>query len=147
MSIKLHTIEEGDFDLWVALRLELWPYHTRQSLLEEAKEIYATSSRGAFLAFYEGSIAGFIECSVRSEAPGCAADRIGYVEGWYVKPEFRGRDIGKTLLERAENWSKQQDCTEMASDTELMKFPLSLEAHTALGYSIVDDKLHFTKAL
>ena len=69
-------------------------------------------------------------------APGCTTDRIGFLEAWYVDPDWRGRGMGRALVARAEAWARAAGCREMASDTE-PAYPLSPAAHAALGYEEV----------
>ena len=101
--MDIRSIRKTDLEIWSRLRLELWPEHSLESLLEEARKIYENSNEDAFLAFYKGEISGFVECSIRTEAPECKTNNIGYVEGWYVKPECRKLGIGRKLLEKAEH--------------------------------------------
>jgi len=51
---------------------------------------------------HDGSLIGFIEVSLRSHADGCDPSHpVGFIEGWYVKPVFRGKRIGARLLREA----------------------------------------------
>lgn len=85
-----------------------------------------------------GHIAGFIEVGLRSHADGCDPSRpTGYIEGWYVAPPYRRRRIGAKLVAAAEEWSRNQGCTEMASDAWLDAID-SQRAHEALGFEVVD---------
>ena len=77
-------------------------------------------------------------------APGCTTDRIGYLEGWYVDPDWRHHGIGRALVQAAEAWAARQGCTEMASDTD-PTYPASPPAHAALGY--VEVQRYFRKEL
>jgi aminoglycoside 6'-N-acetyltransferase I len=82
-------------------------------------------------------LCGLVEVSIHSSAPGCHTDRIGYLEAWYVDPDWRGRGVGRELVARAEAWAKAEGCLEMASDTTPF-YPLSPAAHAALGYEEVE---------
>ena len=45
-----------------------------------------------FVAEADGKVVGFIEVGLRSHADGCDARRpLGFIEGWYVEPQQRGR--------------------------------------------------------
>ena len=89
---------------------------------------------------------GFIELNIRNYAEGCATNRVGYVEGWYVEPHARRRGIGRALFAAGEAWARAQGCTEMASDTELDN-EISFAAHRALGYAETDRIICFRKEL
>ena len=36
-------------------------------------------------------VSGLVEVSIHDSAPGCETDRIGYLEAWYVDPDWRGQ--------------------------------------------------------
>ncbi len=85
----------------------------------------------------DGKLCGLVEVSIRTSAPGCGTDHIGYLEAWYVDPDVRNHGVGRALVERAEVWARAEGCTEMASDTT-PDYPLSPAAHAALGYAEVE---------
>ena len=58
-----------------------------------AKEAYFRQGDAIFLALEDGNAVGFIRLSSRE---GCF-----WVEDIYVRPEFRGRVIGRALVKRA----------------------------------------------
>ena len=87
------------------------------------------------LAFDEqGQAIGLIELSIRAYAEGCATDRVAFVEGWYVEPTVRMKDVGSALIRAAEDWARSQGCTELGSDTELENVQSSA-AHLAVGFT------------
>jgi aminoglycoside 6'-N-acetyltransferase I len=94
----------------------------------------------------DGGLCGFLDVAIRDKAPGCTTNKIGYLEGWYVDPEWRQQGIGRQLVEAGEAWAVAQGCTEMASDTD-SGYPLSPTAHAHLGYQEVERAIYFRKAL
>jgi aminoglycoside 6'-N-acetyltransferase I len=82
-------------------------------------------------------LCGLVEVSIRTSAPGCETDHIGYLEAWYVDPDWRNQGVGRALVEQAEAWARAEGCVEMASDTD-PAYPLSPAAHAALGYEEVE---------
>jgi aminoglycoside 6'-N-acetyltransferase I len=100
-----------------------------------------------FVADDRGTLVGFVEVGLRSHAESCDPARlVGYVEGWFVRPEVRKSGVGAALIRAAENWAREQGCREMASDAWIENVD-SQAAHQALGYEEVDRCVHFRKAL
>jgi aminoglycoside 6'-N-acetyltransferase I len=78
-------------------------------------------------------LVGFVEMSVRNYAEDCETDRVGYCEGWYVKPQHRRTGVGRALMAAGVEWARARGCTEFASDA-LLENELSHAAHKALGF-------------
>lgn len=94
-----------------------------------------------------GECIGFLDVGLRSHADGCDPSRpVGYLEGWYIAPEYRGKGVGAQLVAAAEDWARMQGCREMASDTWLDN-EASQAAHEALGFEVVDRCVHYRKSL
>jgi aminoglycoside 6'-N-acetyltransferase I len=135
------------------MRAALWP---ESSLGEQHKEVeswFANGSAGTLPAAIlvshtpNQSLIGFLEVSLRSHADGCdPAHPVGYVEGWYVIPEARGRGVGAALMRAAEDWARTHGAREMASDALIDNHPSEL-AHRALGYEVVDRCVHLRKSI
>jgi aminoglycoside 6'-N-acetyltransferase I len=90
---------------------------------------------------------GFVQVGLRSHADGCDPQKpVGYVEGWFVVEAWRKRGVGRALVCAAENWAKEQGCSEMASDTWMDNEPSQL-AHVALGFEVVDRCVNYRKLL
>lgn len=93
------------------------------------------------------TLIGFLEVGLRSHADGCdVRTPVGYVEGWYVSPNYRGKGIGAQLLAAAQDWARAQGCIEMASDTQWDNH-LSQRVHAALGFEITERSVNFRKKL
>ncbi|MBL7813954.1 MAG: GNAT family N-acetyltransferase [Saprospiraceae bacterium] len=149
MMFKIRKIQPDDCLEWHALRLQLWAEDEDESdLLENTFEYFKNPKKQqVFIAENkEGNLIGFIEANIREYAEGCDTDNVGFIEGWFVLPDYRRQNIGKKLVETAENWAKQQGCTEMASDTHIHN-ELSIDAHTKLGYEEVERIICFRKKL
>ncbi len=133
--MKIRPLLPQERDAWLELRTLLWPETSRNELAQEQDEILSDQSRGAVLvaAHEDGSLAGFVEVSLRDWAEGCTTRPVGYIEGWYVRPAHRLQGLGKRLLAAAERWAWDRGCSEMGSDADLEN-QVSQSAHAACGY-------------
>lgn len=150
--MKVRLAQHEDLPAWITLRKELWPSENRQELISEALAYFEGSTRpDAVQAIYvceapDGQIVGMLELSLRSYAEGCRASPVPYIEGWYVKEEFRHQGIGRALMAAAEDWARGRGYDEIASDA-LIDNLISHETHRALGFDVVERSVHFRKSL
>lgn len=149
--MQIRPVEAADAAEWLRLRLALWPDDPEKEAAEMAAFLAAAprpvlpECHAVFVCPRpRGGLCGLVEVSIHDSAPGCETNRIGYLEAWYVDPDWRGRGIGRALAEQAETWARAEGCREMASDTT-PDYPLSPAAHAALGYAEV--VRHFRKEL
>ena len=74
----------------------------------EIRRIESSGDGGVVLVAVQetGAVSGFAEVIVNHDraAEGLSGP-VAWLKGWYVAPEFRGRGIGRRLLERAEEWA------------------------------------------
>jgi aminoglycoside 6'-N-acetyltransferase I len=95
----------------------------------------------------QDQLIGFIEVGLRSHADGCdESHTVGFLEGWYVIADWRGRGVGHRLVTAAEEWARGHGCVEMASDTWIDN-QVSQRAHESIGYEVVGRCVNFRKAL
>ena len=144
----------GDAGDIASLSFRLWPHGTIEEHREEIEALLAGRPQSTlplviFVAEADGGggVIAFLEVGLRSHADGCDPSRpVGFVEGWYVAPEHRGRGVGRALMERAEAWAVEQGCVELGSDTWIDN-PESVSAHVALGFEVVDRCVNMRKPL
>ena len=149
MEISIRRVQSGDRAEWLRLRLALWPeaQSDLSALKTEIEEMISDPEQPVFVAVRpEGGLCGLLEASIHTHAMGCKTNRIGYLEGWYVDTDMRSKGIGRKLAKAAEEWAREQGCTEMASDTTL-DYPISPGAHARLGYLEAGRTIHFRKEL
>jgi aminoglycoside 6'-N-acetyltransferase I len=127
------------------MRHALWPDSSAEGHLRELELGLPVVN---FVALDEREwLIGFAEAGLRSHADGCDPLRpVGYLEGWFVREEFRNRGVGRALIRAAEDWARAKGCTEMASDA-LIDNHRSQRAHEALGFEVVDRCVHYRKRL
>ncbi len=141
----IRPVQPSDADEWLRMRMALWPDSTPEKEANEIAHFLASPPRpqlpllqAAFVCPRPAAgLCGLVEVSIHTTAPGCTTDHIGYLEAWYVDPDWRGNGVGRALVQTAEDWARMHGCREMASDTN-PSYPVSPVAHTALGYQEVE---------
>jgi aminoglycoside 6'-N-acetyltransferase I len=124
---------------------ELWPQHTLQSIKHEANSIRQAPNKTAFVVSYDAKRVAFINVSIRRDyVPGASQEKVGYIEGIYVKTNWRHRGIAKKMVEHATNWFLVNGCSEIGSDTEVDNV-VSLGWHETMGFKKVRVLAHYIK--
>ena len=102
---------------WAKLTCALWPELSESQALQELAD---GEHPHEFLYYINGQPAAFVSLSLRHDyVEGTSSSPIGYLEGIYVKPDYRKTGITGELVQFAKQWSADQGCTELASDCEL----------------------------
>jgi aminoglycoside 6'-N-acetyltransferase I len=137
----------ADAAQWAPLRQALWPDEDAVQLAAEIADMLACGTVG-FLAFDDrGTAIAFAEATLRHDyVNGTESSPVGFLEGWYVAPPWRGRGVGRALVAAAEAWSREQGCREFASDA-LLDNNASLAAHVACGFEETERVVYFRKRL
>ncbi|MCL2386572.1 MAG: GNAT family N-acetyltransferase [Defluviitaleaceae bacterium] len=119
---------------WATLCDALWPDEdsTIRSWIEDWQ---IGDFPHEFLYYHNNEAIAFISLDIRSEyVEGTKGFPVGYVEGIYVKPDFRKHGIARKLIEFAKSWTLSQNCEELASDCELDNEE-SLLFHKKVGFA------------
>ncbi len=146
-SFSVRPLAESDLAEWFRLRCLLWDELSEDDHKSEMLGIYEhPDSQFVVVADNDGRLVGFLEASIRPFVEDCETDHVGYLEGWFVEPEYRMHGVGRELVRAAENWARRKGCTEMASDSEIGN-ELSLDAHLKLGYEVTSKLVHLRKEL
>lgn len=144
--MTIRQINVSDHDEWLRMRRTLWPDCSDAMHSLEIKQHLKQADDAAVFVFERetGRLGAFIELSIRDRVDGSFSERVGYVEGWYVDPDLRGRGVGRQLMARAEQWVIGCGLTELASDAEIENEG-SIRAHHALGFRETFRSVHFLK--
>jgi len=94
---SVRPVRETDLKEWLRLRKTLWDATSDDDHHNEIVDIVGhPESQFVLVAEHEvGKLIGFLEVSIRPFVEDCATDHVGYLEGWYVEPDVRGRGIGR----------------------------------------------------
>jgi aminoglycoside 6'-N-acetyltransferase I len=143
----IRPLHSSDIEAWSQLRVALYEGLHLEQAKQEALQVLQDPDQQAFAAFDQaGVMIGFVDASLRAYADGCDSSPVGYIEGWYVLPEHRRSNIGRRLVQAAEDWARARGCSEMASDV-ILGNTVSQQAHIRLGYEEVDRVVQYRKGL
>ena len=139
---------QDDIPGWAALRAALWPEDDTTSHAAELHRVVPSDGLTGFVAVDpEGRIRGFAEAALRRDyVNGTDSSPVGFLEGWYVAPDARGTGVGRALVAAVGQWTREQGCTELASDA-LLDNEASHRAHAACGFEETERVVYLRKRL
>lgn len=136
----------ADAVAWAQLRLGLWP--DADDPLETLVAALAEDAGAVFLACAAGGQAiGFAEVRLRHDyVNGTNSSPVGFLEGWYVQPQWQGRGVGRALLAAVRAWTRDAGCRELASDSRVEDVQAHA-AHRACGFEETERVVYFRMPL
>jgi len=149
MEFEIREMKKDEWRDWAKLRQMLWRGFTDEDAEKEAKLFLGDEDSNlqiVFLAFVEDQAIGFAEIARRSYADGCYDGPVAYLEGWFVKQEYRKCGIASALVDAAADWARAQGYPHMASDSELKNID-GQKAHEACGFAEIGRVVQFRKNL
>jgi aminoglycoside 6'-N-acetyltransferase I len=146
VDINLRRATPADKADWVRMRKGIWPDWGDDDLGANMDQILASENDFVVFACDADQPIGLTEVKIKDHAEGCETSPVGYIEGWFVQEEYRGKGVVGLMTQTAENWLRAKGCAEVASDTWLEN-ESSIRAHVKLGYMEVERLVHFVKKL
>lgn len=146
MEITLRRVMQEDKAEWFRMRKGIWPDVPDNYMTFDMDRLLADVDYFIIFACDGDRPIGLTEAGIRDYGEGCETSPVGYLEGWFVQEEYRGKRIAGLMTQAAENWMREKGCTEVASDTWLDNEP-SIRAHVNMGYHEVERLVHFVKRL
>ena len=120
---------------------------SKEELLDELKSAINSTGTAIFLKYSNGVAVGFAQCNLRHDyVEGTISSPVGYLEGIFVKEEYRKCGYARELLSASERWAKEQGCSEFASDCEFDNCE-SLLFHLKTGFTEANRIICFKKSL
>lgn len=139
--------EIGDLEEVAKLAVLMWTSHTVAELAADFAETVTRGEVQFFLSYEQEEPVGFAQCQLRHDyVEGTETSPVGYLEGIFVKEEYRHKGYAKELLSACEEWAREQGCKEFASDCELENND-SFGFHMALDFTEANRIICFTKKL
>lgn len=129
------------------MAVKMWEDNVPEELAEELAEVIISDEGVLFVAKMDEQLVGFAQCQLRHDyVEGTESSPVGYLEGIFVKEEFRKQGLAKELLKTCENWALEKGCREFASDCEIENSE-SLKFHMSVGFEEANRVICFTKRL
>ena len=127
------------------LAINIFENNTVEELKIEFYENLNNKNIIFFIKFVENNPIGFAQCNIRHDyVEGTMTSPVGYLEGIYIKDEYRNKGFAKELILECEKWAKEKGCQEFASDCELTNIS-SLKFHLAIGFEETNRIICFKK--
>lgn len=138
---------KDDSRILAEMAVKMWDSHTVDALETEFKETL-NGGHSVFFIMYENTMpVGFAQCGLRTDyVEGTETSPVGYLEGIFVKSDYRKNGYARKLLLACEMWAKDMGCTEFASDCELDNID-SFKFHMAMGFDEANRIICFKKKL
>lgn len=147
MKECIKVVIKSDIEILAKLAKELWTEQSLEELMIEFTELVASDNTYIVIKYIEDMAIGFAQCQLRNDyVEGTNTTPVGYLEGIYIKPEFRHNGYASELLKKCEIWIKNKGCVEFASDCELNN-EQSLKFHLAYGFKEVNRVICFNKII
>lgn len=125
----------------------MWTENTVQDLIDEFSDLVSKDDARFFLKYNQDIPIGFAQCQLRYDyVEGTDSGPVGYLEGIFIKEEYRHKGYAGELLSECEKWAKEKGCKEFASDCEIDNNS-SYGFHMAMGFEEVNRIICFTKKL
>jgi aminoglycoside 6'-N-acetyltransferase I len=130
------------------MRHALWPEMREAENFQETKALAEGPKAFVRLALDgQGRAAGFVEATLRTDyVNGCETSPVAFLEGIYVEPWARRQGVARGLVEVVQQWARQMNCSEMASDA-LLENTDSHGMHLAVGFEETERVVYFRKIL
>lgn len=143
----IRVVKKEELEKVAELAHMMWLDSDIEDLTEEFDKLIESDEAVIFVAVKKEQIIGFAQCQLRNDyVEGTDSSPVGYLEGIFVKEEFRNQGYAKYLLKKCEKWSKEKGCDEFASDCEFTN-DTSLKFHLKVGFEEANRIICFTKKL
>lgn len=137
----------GDSRILAEMAVQMWDSHPADALETEFAETLHNKQSSIFIKYINDLPVGFAQCGLRTDyVEGTESSPVGYLEGIFVKEEYRKHGYAKELLSACEEWAKEMGCCEFASDCELDNAD-SFKFHMAMGFDEANRIICFKKKI
>ena len=137
--------DQSDAAVLAELAVQLWVNHSQVELEHEFVELLTSTDAACFIKYADNCTVGFAQCQLRRDyVEGTSTSPVGYLEGVFIREEYRHNGYGRELLASCEKWAMEKNCTEFASDCEIDN-DVSRQFHLASGFEEANRIICFKK--
>ncbi len=141
----IKNASKEEFLILAEMALKIWDNNSLDELKLEFEEIVDDPSSICLIKYIDDIPVGFANASLRYDyVEGTESSPVGYLEGIYVKYNYRLNGIGRRLVEACEKRARDKGCVEFASDCEITN-SISLNFHLSLGFIETNRVICFKK--
>ncbi len=111
MEFDVRGMKQNEWREWSVMRQALYDGLDDADAEREALKFMSGEDQDlkiVLLAVQDTNVIGFAELSERSVAEGCYDGPVAYLEGWYIKPDFRKKGVGAALIEAAKKTGRHR---------------------------------------
>lgn len=125
----------------------MWDSNSIEGLVREFETMLENEECAIYIYRIDNMPVGFAQCGLRHDyVEGTESSPVGYLEGIFVREEYRKKGYARELLAECEKWTKEKGCSEFASDCELTN-DVSLDFHMNMGFTEANRIICFTKRI
>ena len=147
MQGRIINAAPGHIAYWLEMTNALWPDAGEAVMEKEFFTLLSSADDKIFFVQCDDEMSGFIHATLRNDyVEGTNSSPVGYVEGIYVKENYRKKGLARLLIKAAEEWCKEKNITELASDAELNNI-ISHRFHKAAGFEEATRIVCFVKKI
>jgi aminoglycoside 6'-N-acetyltransferase I len=119
-KLRLTPATRRDAEAWLVMRRDLYSDVDDAFHALEMDLILSSDDRACLLVRApDDEAVGFIEITLRNAVDGCLGGPVGYIEGIYLIPSWRGLGLGPAMVDAVAEWFRTQGCRAMATDAEI----------------------------
>jgi len=145
-EIEIRLMNAEDKIQWARMRLCLWPSTPIEEHLSQIEEFFGHPAFCAWVVEAGGEPVGFAEAYIRPHANGCKSRPAPFLEGVWIRPDLRRKNLGRSLVEAVIAWAREKGFFELGSDAAVDDEG-AIDAHLHWGFVETQRVVYFRKAL
>jgi len=132
---------------WTNLALMLFPESNFEEELNFHKQVLVSEKEVGLLYQKDDKFVGFMNLSIRNDyVNGTDSSPVAFVEAIFILPEYRKQGIAREFIKYAEDFARQNNCKQLASDC-LLENNLSEHFHKSCGFVEKERVICFAKSV